>query len=116
MIFVSGQIPLNPKTAEVVPGGVAAQTDQVLQNIQAILHEAGANLDDVVKVTIYLKDLSKFEEVNKVYSIYFPTSETSTNLLPARATVEVSRLPRDVEVEIEALAVISREYVAPELF
>jgi len=99
-----------------VPGGIGAQTDQVLQNIQAILREAGANLDDVVKVTIYLKDLSKFEEVNKVYSIYFPTSETSSNLLPARATVEVSRLPRDVEVEIEALAVISREYVAPELF
>lgn len=116
MVFVSGQIPLNPKTGQIVPGGLIAQTEQVLNNIRAILDEADATLDDVVKVTIYLTDLSKFDEVNRVYEMFFPVSEGTSNLLPARATVEVSRLPRGAEVEIDAIAVISREFQAPELF
>lgn len=116
MVFVSGQIPLNPKTAQIVPGGLVEQTEQVLTNIRAILEEADATLDDVVKVTIYLTDLSRFDEVNRVYEMFFPSSEGTTNLLPARATVEVSKLPRGAEVEMDAIAVISRDYIAPELF
>lgn len=116
MVFVSGQLPLNPKTRTLIVGDIAQQTEQVLLNIRAILEEADANLDDVVKVNIYLTDLEKFDEVNRVYALFFPNTETSQNLLPARATVEVSRLPKDAEIEMDAIAVISREYTTPELF
>lgn len=116
MVFVSGQLPLNPKTRTLITGDIALQTEQVLLNIRAILEEADANLDDVVKITIYMTDLSKFDEVNRVYALFFPNTETSQNLLPARATVEVSRLPKDAEIEMDAIAVISREYSTPELF
>lgn len=116
MVFVSGQLPLNPRTRDIVTGDIAVQTEQVLLNIRAILEEADATLDDVVKITIFLKDLSQFEAVNQVYSIFFPNTETSTNLLPARSTVEVARLPRDAQIEMDAIAVISRDYMAPELY
>ena len=116
MVFVSGQLPLNPKTRQLITGDIAAQTEQVLVNIRAILEEADATLDDVVKVTIYLKDLNQFDVVNKIYAYFFPNTETSTNLLPARSTVEVSRLPRDADIEIDAIAVISKGYIAPELY
>jgi 2-iminobutanoate/2-iminopropanoate deaminase len=116
MIFVSGQLPLNPKNREMVTGDIASQTEQVLTNIRAILEEGGANLNDVVKVTIYMKDLGQFNAVNAVYELFFPNSEYSTNLLPARATVEVSRLPMDADIEIDCIAVISRDYLTPELF
>jgi 2-iminobutanoate/2-iminopropanoate deaminase len=116
MVFVSGQLPLNPKTRQLITGDIAAQTEQVLVNIRAILEEADATLDDVVKVTIYLKDLNQFDVVNKIYAYFFPNLETSTNLLPARSTVEVSRLPRDADIEIDCIAVISKGYMAPELY
>ncbi len=116
MIFVSGQLPLNPKNHQMVAGDISAQTEQVLMNLRAILEEGGANLNDVVKVTIYMKDLGDFDAMNRVYEMFFPNSEASTNLLPARATVEVSRLPRDAGIEIDCIAVISRDYMTPELF
>ncbi|HEX9997943.1 MAG TPA: RidA family protein [Abditibacterium sp.] len=116
MIFVSGQLPLNPRNSEMVRGDIAAQTEQVLLNIRAILEEGGANLDDVVKVNIYMKNLEQFEGMNRVYEMFFPNTDFSTNLLPARATVEVSRLPRDADIEIDCIAVIARDYMTPELF
>lgn len=116
MVFVSGQLPLNPKTRELITGDIAAQTEQVLQNIRAILEEADAQLDDVVKVTIYMKDLNQFDAMNRIYTLFFPNHDNSTNLLPARSTVEVSRLPRDAEIEMDAIAVITQGYYAPELF
>lgn len=115
-IYVSGQLPLNPKNREMITGDITAQTEQVLLNIRAILEEGGAHLDDIVKVTIFLKDLQNFDAVNRVYEMFFPNTETSTNLLPARSTIEVSRLPRDADIEIEAVAVIARDYQTPELF
>jgi 2-iminobutanoate/2-iminopropanoate deaminase len=111
MIFVSGQLPYNPKNRELITGPIAAQTEQVLLNIRSILEEGGAHLDDVVKVTIYLQDLNNFDAMNEVYELFFPNNENSTNLLPARSTVEVARLPRDAGIEIDAIAVISRDYV-----
>lgn len=116
MIFVSGQLPYNPKNREFVAGGIEAQTEQVLLNIRSILEEGGAHLDDIVKVTIFMKDLGDFDAMNEVYELFFPNNENSTNLLPARSTVEVSRLPRDARIEIDAIAVISRDYMTPELF
>ena len=116
LVFVSGQLPLNPKTRLLVTGDIGLQTEQVLLNLRAILEEAESRLDDVVKITIYMTDLNKFDEVNRVYALFFPNNPTSPNLLPARVTVEVSRLPRDAEIEMDAIAVISRDYEAAELF
>ncbi|MGI9861228.1 RidA family protein [Moorella naiadis] len=100
LIFTSGQIPLDPATGQVVSGGVAAQTEQVLANIKAILAAAGAGMEDVVKTTVYIKDMGDFNTVNEVYSRYFVQEP------PARSCVEVARLPKDVLVEIEAVAVV----------
>lgn len=97
-IFVSGQIPISPETGDIVEGDIAAQTDRVLQNIKCILNDSGAGLDNVVKTTVYLADMKDFSAMNQVYAGYFGTES------PARAAVEVSRLPRDVMVEIEAVA------------
>ncbi len=99
-VFVSGQIPIDPTTNEVVKGDIAEQTRQVLNNIKAILEASGATLHDVVKTTVYLKDLNKFGNMNQVYGEFFTTP------FPARATVEVSNLPKGVDVEIDAVAVI----------
>jgi 2-iminobutanoate/2-iminopropanoate deaminase len=101
LLFVSGQIPLDPKTGELVRGSVAEETKKVLDNLKAIIEAAGGSLGDVVKTTIFLKDMSNFGVVNEVYGTYFPQP------FPARATVEVARLPRDVNVEIEAIAKLS---------
>jgi len=98
-IFTAGQIPIDPKTNQVVQGDIKEQTRQVFENLKAILEEAGATFDDVVKVTVYMKDLSEFPAMNEVYSEYFKSSP------PARTTVEVSRLPRDVKIEIDLIAV-----------
>ncbi len=98
MLFVSGQIALDPETMQLVSDDVEKQTHQVLKNLQAILSEAGYTLKDVVKTTIYLTDMNDFARVNEVYSRYFSENK------PARATVEVSRLPKDVRVEIELIA------------
>jgi 2-iminobutanoate/2-iminopropanoate deaminase len=102
MIFVSGQIPLDPKTSEIVgDGDIAAQTKQVMLNLKAVLEAANANLENVVKINIFLKDMNDFATVNGIYSQYF-TGESA----PARACVEVARLPKDVLVEIDCIAVV----------
>jgi 2-iminobutanoate/2-iminopropanoate deaminase len=98
LVFVSGQIPLDPATGAVVAGDIAAQTHRVMQNLQAVLEAAGTSLGAVVKTTIFLADLGDFAAVNEVYGSYF------TPPAPARATVQVARLPKDVRVEIDAIA------------
>ncbi len=98
LIFVSGQIPIDPATGQVVGADVAAQTERVLKNLAAILEAAGASLGQVLKTTVYLRDLNDFGKMNEVYARFFSEQP------PARATVQVARLPRDVSVEIEAVA------------
>ncbi len=98
LLFVSGQVPINPATGELVKGEIGLQTQQILSNIQAILGSQGLGIEDLVKVTIFLKDMNTFSRVNEVYGSYFTAAP------PARSTVEVSRLPRDVDIEIEAIA------------
>jgi 2-iminobutanoate/2-iminopropanoate deaminase len=98
LIFVSGQIPIDPATSQVVGDDVAAQTERVLQNLAAILEAAGASLGQVLKTTVYLRDLNDFGKMNEAYARFFSEQP------PARATVQVARLPRDVSVEIEAVA------------
>ena len=115
-VYVSGQLPVDPRTRQLIGGTIAAQTERVLLNIRAILEEGGASLDDVVKITIFLKDLSHFDEVNKVFAMFFPIGENSRSLPPARSTVEVARLPRDAAIEMDAIAVISSGYVDLEIF
>lgn len=103
MIFIAGQIPLNPQTGAIVGSDdIAKQTEQVMSNIEAILKEAGANWEDIVKTSVFLTDLANFNPMNQVYAQYFAEATA-----PARACVEVSRLPKDVLVEIECIAVIS---------
>jgi 2-iminobutanoate/2-iminopropanoate deaminase len=97
-IFVSGQIPVNPATQQIVEGDVAKQTEQVLANLEAILKAAGSGLDKVVRTGVFLKDMSEFAAMNDVYARFFPQNA------PARSTVEVARLPKDVRVEIDAIA------------
>ena len=97
-LFISGQIPIDPATGRVVPGDADVQADRVLQNIRNILEDSGASLEGVVKTTIFLADMNDFAVVNEVYARYFDLEP------PARATVEVSRLPKDVRIEIEAVA------------
>jgi 2-iminobutanoate/2-iminopropanoate deaminase len=99
-LFLSGQIPIDPKTGELVKGDIRKQTQQVLENIKGILESQGLGMENVVKSTIFLKDIGNFNQVNEVYAIYFPSSP------PARSTVEVAKLPRDADIEIEALAII----------
>ncbi len=100
-IFLSGQIPLDPATGNLVGGGVEDQTRRVLENLRAVLLAAGATFDDVVRTTIYLADLADFAKVNAVYAGYFPATK------PARSTVQVAALPRGARVEIDAIAVVS---------
>lgn len=99
-VFLSGQIPLDPATGQVVPGGIAEQTARVLENVQAVLQAAGSSLDQVVKTTVYLKDLSHFAAMNEVFARFFPINP------PARAAIEAARLPRNVLVEIDAIAAV----------
>ena len=99
-VFVSGQIPLDPQTGTLVIGGIEAETHRVIKNIEAILEEANATLHHVVKTTIFLKSMNDFARVNAVYASYF------TGDYPARETVEVSRLPKDVNVEISVVAFV----------
>jgi 2-iminobutanoate/2-iminopropanoate deaminase len=98
LVFVSGQVAIDPGTQLVVEGDVAAQTERVLKNLAAILNAAGASLEDVVRATVFLKDMNDFAEMNTVYGKHF------TSKPPARSTVEVSRLPKDVLVEIDVIA------------
>ena len=99
LLFLSGQIPLDPKTGTVVPGCVSCQAEQALKNMTAVLAAEGLTPADVVKTTVFLKDMNDFATVNEVYGKYFPTDA------PARSCVEVARLPKDVLVEVEAIAV-----------
>jgi 2-iminobutanoate/2-iminopropanoate deaminase len=100
LLFTAGQIPLNPASGEIVGGDIKTQTRQVLQNVRAILEAAGSDLASVVKTTVFMKDLGEFGAMNEVYAEFFRDSP------PARSTVEVSRLPRDVRVEIEAVSLV----------
>ena len=98
LLFLSGQIPLDPATGVMVEGDVAAQTHQVLRNLAAILEAAGTSLDRVVKTTVYLADMNDFAAMNEAYGTYFMSPA------PARATVQAARLPRDARVEIDLIA------------
>ncbi|NLG82066.1 MAG: RidA family protein [Bacilli bacterium] len=98
LLFVSGQIPLDPETMTIVSDDVKVQTHQVLKNLQAILAEADMSFNNVVKTTVFIKDMNDFAAINEVYAEYFTTTK------PARACVEVARLPKDVKVEIELIA------------
>jgi 2-iminobutanoate/2-iminopropanoate deaminase len=98
LIFASGQIPLDPATMQIVEGGVKEQTERVLENLKGVLEAAGSSLGRVVKTTVYLEEMNDFASMNEVYARFFSATK------PARATVQVARLPRDVKVEIDVIA------------
>ncbi|MCI0663410.1 MAG: RidA family protein [Acidobacteria bacterium] len=98
LIFASGQIPLDPATMRIVEGGIQEQTRRVLDNLKAVLEAAGSSMDRVVKTTVYLADMGELTAMNEIYASYFSATR------PARATVQVARLPRDVKVEIDVIA------------
>ena len=98
-LYVSGQIPFVPETMTLVSEDIQAQTRQSIENIKAIVNEAGGELSDIVKVNVFVKNIEDFDKINEVYAEYFSEAK------PARALVEVARLPRDVKIEIEAIAV-----------
>ena len=97
-IFISGQIAIDPITNQLIEGDICVQTERVLENLKGIVEAAGSSLDRVVKATVFLKDMDEFSTMNEVYARYFPKDP------PARATVEAARLPRDVRVEIDLIA------------
>ncbi|HEY6391434.1 MAG TPA: RidA family protein [Bryobacteraceae bacterium] len=98
--YLSGQIPLNPANNQLLEGDIAAQTERVLENLKAVLEACGASLESVLKTTVFLKDMADFPAMNEVYSRYFTTNP------PARSTVQAAKLPRDVSVEIDAIAAV----------
>jgi len=100
MVFASGQIALDPVSGQVIEGGITEQTERVLNNLKAVLEAAGSSLDRVVKTTVFVSDLNDFASMNEAYGRFFGENP------PARSTVEVSRLPRDVRVEIDAIALL----------
>ena len=97
-VFVSGQLPVDPKTGQTAGDTIEEQTEQSLKNIAAVLNEAGYRMEDVVKTTVFLKDMNDFSGMNQVYETFFP------GIFPGRAAVQAARLPKDVRVEIEAIA------------
>jgi len=99
-VFCSGQIPANPATGALITGSITEQTKQALSNVKGVIEAAGSSMDKVVKVTVFLKDMNDFSEMNAEYAKWF------TGTPPARAAVEVARLPKDVGIEIEAIAVL----------
>ena len=99
-VFLSGQIPIDPATGDLVTGSIAEQARQVLTNLKAVVEESGATMNDIVKTTVYITDILLFGDVNEVYADFFRKP------YPARATVEVSGLPRGVDIEIDAVAVV----------
>jgi 2-iminobutanoate/2-iminopropanoate deaminase len=99
-LFVSGQIPIDPKTSELLAGDIAAQTERVLENVKGIVEAAGSKLQNIVKTTVFLKDMNDFAAMNEVYARFFVTAP------PARSTVQVARLPKDASVEIEVIAAL----------
>ncbi|MEZ5401974.1 MAG: RidA family protein [Bryobacteraceae bacterium] len=98
--YLSGQIPLDPATGQIIEGGIEAQTERVMENLKAVLEASGSSLGAVLKTTVYMKDMTEFPLMNPIYGRYF------TDAPPARATVEVARLPRDVRVEIDCIAIV----------
>ena len=100
MLFLSGQIPIDPSTGNVIDGDIAAQTDQVMLNIGTLLQAAGTDFSHVVRTTVYLADMNEFAQMNEVYARYVVDPP------PARSTVQVARLPRDARVEIDVIAVV----------
>ena len=101
LLFVSGQIPVDPSTGNLIQGDITAQAEQVMRNLTALLRAAGVGFDHVVRTTVYLADMNDFAAMNEVYSRYIVDPP------PARATVQVARLPRDVKIEVDAIAVLS---------
>lgn len=101
LLFVSGQIAIDPATGELIPGDIEVQTRKVLTHLKAIVEAAGSSMDQVVKCTVFLKDMNDFSRMNGIYNEFFEKP------YPARAAVEVARLPKDVKVEIEAIAVVA---------
>ncbi len=99
-LFTAGQVAIDPSTGQIVPGDIRAQTKQAMNNLNAILRQAGTSMDRVVKTTVYLKDMNEFSQMNEVYGEFFPANP------PARSTVEVVRLPKDARVEIDLVALI----------
>ncbi len=97
-LYISGQIPVDPGTASIVEGGIAQQAEMVMENLKAILKEAGMSMSNLVKVNVFVKDMGNFNIINEIYSRYF------TDKFPARAFVEVSELPKSVMIEIEGIA------------
>ncbi len=100
LVFVSGQIPLDPRTGQVQGFDIRTQTERVIENISAVLLAAGSSLEKVLKVTVYLSDINQFAQMNRVYEEYFQRSK------PARSTVEVARLPKNVLIEMDAIALV----------
>jgi 2-iminobutanoate/2-iminopropanoate deaminase len=100
LAYLSGQIPLDPATGQIVSGDVRAQTERVLQNIEGVLRASGSDLGRVLKTTVFLADMNDFPAMNEVYARYFPSDP------PARSTVQAARLPRDARVEIDAIAAV----------
>jgi 2-iminobutanoate/2-iminopropanoate deaminase len=97
-VFISGQVALNPATGQLVEGGIAQQTERVLENLRGIVEASGSSMHKAVKVSVFLKDMNDFAEMNEVYARFFPSAP------PARSTVEVARLPKDVRIEIDLIA------------
>ena len=101
-LFISGQIPIDPSTGKLIEGSFEDKVKRVLDNIKAIVEAAGGTLDDIVKVTVYIRDINKFSEFNKIYAEYFRSRP------PARVVIEVSNLPLNAELEVEAIAYIEK--------
>ena len=99
LLYTSGSIPIVPETGNVVEGGVEEQTKQAIENLKAIIEAAGSDLSKVIKTTVFIKDMNQFGKINEIYAGYFTKNQ------PARSTVEVARLPKDVLVEIECIAI-----------
>lgn len=100
-LFVSGQVPLDPESGELIPGDIAQQTGRALENLKAVVEAAGATLDDVVKTTVYLRNMGDFSRVNEIYERFFEEPP------PARAAIEVSNLPKGADIEIEGVAYLT---------
>jgi 2-iminobutanoate/2-iminopropanoate deaminase len=100
MAYLSGQIPMDPASGQIVEGSIALQTQRVLENLKAVLAACGSSLDNVVKTTVFLKDMGDFPQMNEVYAQYFSVNP------PARSTVQAAKLPRDVQVEIDCIAIV----------
>jgi 2-iminobutanoate/2-iminopropanoate deaminase len=99
--FLSGQIPLDPATNQLIEGDISAQTERVFENMKSLLEACGSSLGQVVKTTVFIKDMGEFAKMNEIYSRYFPENS------PARSTIEAARLPRDVRIEIECVALVA---------